>query len=191
MTRRGYLLAGLAAVALAVVLLVGIVAATGMFGRGVTAGPPGGAVAGSCQVPAALPGQRVNVVLADMGGMRGSPGGWMGGRMMLGAAPHTVRAGAVSFVAVNHGVRTHELLVLPLSAGRPVGARPVGPDNTVEETGSLGEASRGCGAGHGDGIAPGQAGWVTLSLAPGRYELLCNLPGHYAAGMFTDLDVAG
>lgn len=189
MTRRGYLLAGLTAVALAVVLLVGIVAAPGVFGRGGTAGPIGGSVAGSCQVPASLPGRRVNVVLADMGGMMGGPGGGMGGRMTLGAAPHTVRAGAVSFVAVNHGARAHELLVLPLSAGQPVGARPVGPDGTVEETGSLGEASRGCGAGHGDGIAPGQAGWVTLTLAPGRYELLCNLPGHYAAGMYTEIDV--
>jgi len=26
-------------------------------------------------------------------------------------------------------------------------------------------------------------------LAAGRYELLCNLPGHYAAGMYTELDV--
>jgi hypothetical protein len=31
--------------------------------------------------------------------------------------------------------------------------------------------------------------WVTLHLAPGRYELICNLPGHYAAGMFAELDV--
>ena len=30
---------------------------------------------------------------------------------------------------------------------------------------------------------------MTLTLAPGRYELICNLPGHYAAGMFTELTV--
>ncbi len=41
----------------------------------------------------------------------------------------------------------------------------------------------------GDGIAPGAASWVTLHLDAGRYELICNLPGHYAAGMFTELDV--
>ena len=40
-----------------------------------------------------------------------------------------------------------------------------------------------------DGIAPGAAGWVTLHLDPGRYELICNLPGHYAAGMYAELDV--
>jgi uncharacterized cupredoxin-like copper-binding protein len=141
-------------------------------------GPPG---ASSCTVPP-LAGQQVQVVLADMGTM-------MGGRMMLSAAPPTVQAGTVSLVAVDHGARTHELLVLPLSTGETVGTRSVGAGNTVEETGSLGEASRGCGAGHGDGINPGQAGWITLTLQPGRYELLCNLPGHYAAGMYAEFDV--
>ena len=111
------------------------------------------------------------------------------GRMMLHAAPSRVLAGLVSLVAVNSGSRTHELLVLPLSAGATVGARTVRTDGTVPELGSLGEASRTCGAGSGDGISAGSAGWVTLILAPGRYELLCNLPGHYAAGMYRELDV--
>jgi uncharacterized cupredoxin-like copper-binding protein len=30
---------------------------------------------------------------------------------------------------------------------------------------------------------------VTITLAPGRYELICNLPGHYAAGDYTELTV--
>ncbi len=46
-----------------------------------------------------------------------------------------------------------------------------------------------CGEGPGDGIAPGAESWVTLHLARGRYELICNLPFHYAMGMFTELDV--
>lgn len=58
----------------------------------------------------------------------------------------------------------------------------------MSETGSLGEASRTCGEGTGDGIVPGAAGWVNLRLDPGRYELICNLPGHYAMGMFTQLE---
>jgi uncharacterized cupredoxin-like copper-binding protein len=33
-------------------------------------------------------------------------------------------------------------------------------------------------------------GWVTLALERGRYELVCNMPGHYAAGMHAELDVA-
>jgi uncharacterized cupredoxin-like copper-binding protein len=36
----------------------------------------------------------------------------------------------------------------------------------------------------GDGLAPGSTGWVTLTLKPGRYELVCDEPWHYAAGMF-------
>jgi uncharacterized cupredoxin-like copper-binding protein len=31
---------------------------------------------------------------------------------------------------------------------------------------------------------------VTLTLGPGSYELVCNLPGHYAAGMHAELDVS-
>jgi uncharacterized cupredoxin-like copper-binding protein len=28
-----------------------------------------------------------------------------------------------------------------------------------------------------------------VTLPPGRYELVCNLPGHYAAGMYSQLSV--
>lgn len=40
-----------------------------------------------------------------------------------------------------------------------------------------------------DGIEPGASSWTTVTLAPGRYELVCNLPGHYAAAMYTRLTV--
>jgi uncharacterized cupredoxin-like copper-binding protein len=159
---------------------------------------PGLAASSTCAVPAALPGAQVTVMLTDMGpGMMGvsyGSGGMIGGDygggwMMLRAVPHTVSAGTVSLIAVNDGPRTHELVVLPLAAGASVGARPVAANNSVDETGSLGEASKTCGSGSGDGITAGSAGWITLTLQPGRYELLCNLPGHYAAGMYTELDV--
>lgn len=29
-----------------------------------------------------------------------------------------------------------------------------------------------------------------VTLYPGRYELIRNLPGHYARGMYTELDVS-
>ena len=179
MAARTYLIAGIATV----VLAAGSVAALAATGA-----RPNGAPA-TCSVPSSA-GQQVQVVLADMGGPSMMGGGRMpAGRMMLRVAPQTVSAGTVTFLAVNHGVRAHELVILPLAAGATAGARPIGTDNTVDETGSLGEASRGCGEGHGDGIQPGQAGWVTVSLQPGRYELICNLQGHYAAGMFAELDV--
>ena len=59
----------------------------------------------------------------------------------------------------------------------------------MSEDGSLGEASKTCGAGAGDGIDPGGLGWVTLNLPRGDYELVCNLPGHYGSGMYTELVV--
>lgn len=133
--------------------------------------------------PPALPGQPVNVVLSDMGGMMG------GARMMnVTASPSSVTSGEVPFRVWNAGMMVHELVVLPLPPGG-AGTRPVGSDGRVSEAASLGEASRTCGAGAGDGIAPGATSWATLHLDPGRYELICNLPGHYAAGMFTELDV--
>ena len=36
---------------------------------------------------------------------------------------------------------------------------------------------------------PGAPNFVTITLAPGRYELVCDLSGHYAAGMCTQLAV--
>ena len=134
--------------------------------------------------PPVLPGQTVDVVLSDMGGMM------MGGRMMRATAtPSTVPPGEVSFRVWNSGMMVHELVVLALPADGP-GTRSVGSDGRVSEEGSFGEASRSCGEGAGEGIAPGAMGWVSLHLDPGRYELICNLPGHYAAGMFAELDVS-
>jgi len=95
----------------------------------------------------------------------------------------------VSLVATNMGWRTHELVVMPLPDGATAGQRVPGPDGKVDETGSLGEASKACGAGTGEGITSGTVGWTTLTLAPGRYELLCNLTNHYADGMNQELDV--
>jgi uncharacterized cupredoxin-like copper-binding protein len=149
-----------------------------------------------CSAPA-LKGHVVDVTVGDMmGGMMGRPGwrtpgpGWQGmGMMYLRAAPSTVPAGLVSLRVVNVGALPHEVMVLPLPAGQAVGERPTGSDGQVSEAGSLGEASRNCGSGIGNGITSGATAWTTLTLKPGRYELVCNFPGHYMAGMHTELDV--
>ncbi|MFC5753146.1 hypothetical protein [Actinomadura rugatobispora] len=201
----GRLAAGTAAA-----LVLGTASTAALAGTlgGRNGGPPdaarlGAAYSGECRAPA-LAGSVVNVDLTDMGAMMGTrhgpgpltgrfPGGrlWpMRGMMRLSAVPTQVREGTVSLRAYNTGAWPHEVLVMPLPTGQHAGQRPFGTGDTVAETGSLGEASRTCGAGAGPmGIAPGTAGWTTLRLAPGRYELICNLPGHYAAGMYTELDV--
>lgn len=194
--------------AVAVVVLAGASSAAVAAANGAFASR-GAAPNGQCSAPS-LPGAVVDVELTDMGGMMHGghgPGGTMGAglgggfgpgdgsgygvasgaamRILLGRA--TVPAGTVSLRVTNTGSIVHELVVLPLGPGAPVGVRPVGTDDRVSEIGSLGEASTTCGRGAGDGIEPGTITWVTLHLLAGNYEVVCNLPGHYAAGMYAEL----
>jgi uncharacterized cupredoxin-like copper-binding protein len=144
---------------------------------------------GTCAVPA-LPGTVVGATLVNMGGpMMGGGGSMMGGMMRVSLDRSTIVAGEISFLAINGGSVNHELVILPLPPGQIVGTRPIGADAKIDENGSLGEASKTCAAGSGEGIAPGASGWVTVTLPPGRYEVVCNLPGHYAAGMYAQLTV--
>lgn len=138
----------------------------------------------SCTAPA-LPGTAVDVTLSDGGNAM------MGRGLMMATLrtnPDTVAGGTVSFVVHNRGALAHELVVLPFPTDGP-GTRRVGSDGKIDETASLGEASKSCAEGTGDGIAPGSTGWVTVTLSAGRYELVCDEPWHYAAGMFDVLTV--
>ena len=38
-------------------------------------------------------------------------------------------------------------------------------------------------------LEPGNSGTLTLDLKPGKYLLFCNLPGHFASGMYHVLTV--
>lgn len=133
-------------------------------------------------VPRHLQGTVVHVDLTDRGGAMMGPGGAM--MVSIFASPDIVAGGTVTFVATNTGELSHELLVLPAPTDG-VGTRSVGAGGKIDESTSLGEASTSCGQGPGGGISPGTTSWVTLHLAPGNYELLCDDPWHYANGMFT------
>ena len=145
----------------------------------------------TCSAPSSLPGRSVGVTLADMG-MTTMMGGDapLGGHMMLRVASGSISAGTISLVASNMGWRTHELVILPLTAGRIAGGRTPGPDGKIDEAGSLGEASNSCLGGSGDGIKARTVGWTSVRLKPGRYELVCNLPNHYENGMHQELTVS-
>ncbi|MGI8418231.1 MAG: sulfocyanin-like copper-binding protein [Nakamurella sp.] len=133
----------------------------------------------------------MNVTLADMGMTRMMGGiAPMGFRMVLHAGPAIVAAGQISLVALNVGWRTHELVILPLSAGATAGQRIAGSDGNVPETGSLGEASSSCAAQCGSGNHRRSGGWVTVTLTPGRYELVCILQNHYDDGMHQEFTVS-
>lgn len=203
--KGGALLAGAAVLVLAATSTTAIAATSGAF-----ADHRSNAPSQSCAVPA-LAGSQVSATLVDLrammrGGTAGSTaGGMMGGggpplgqndwhrfrhgMMRVTLAPTSVVHGTVSLRVHNTGYLTHELVVLPLAAGQAAGSRVPGPDGQVAEVGSLGEASGSCAAGSGDGIDAGSTGWVTLRLPAGRYEIVCNLPGHYAAGMRIEFDV--
>ena len=85
-------------------------------------------------------------------------------------------AGKVTFDVTNDGKTKHEFVVLRTS--KPAGA--LGAGARVPETGNVGET--------GD-IAAGAHKSVTIALKPGHYSFVCNLPGHYAAGMHADFTV--
>jgi len=55
-------------------------------------------------------------------------------------------------------------------------------ENRVDEdkSGDKGEVSE---------LEPGKWGSLTVTLEPGKYLLICNVPGHYGAGMWTEFAV--
>ncbi len=138
----------------------------------------------SC-APAHVRGELVRVELSDDGTMMGgvAPMG-----VSLSATPASVKSGTITFEATNVGYLPHELVVMPAPTTR-VGARRVNADGKIDETRSLGEVSTSCGAGAGSGIEPGATSWVTMRLRPGLYELVCDVPWHYAQGMVSALRV--
>lgn len=85
-------------------------------------------------------------------------------------------AGKVTFDVQNSGRVTHEFVVL--RTNKP--AADLLRGNRADESGNVGET--------GD-LRPGQAKSITLRLPAGHYALICNLPGHYAAGQHTDFTV--
>lgn len=111
------------------------------------------------------------------------PGADMSKAMMkVIAVPNTVPAGEVTFMATNRSSDTiHEMILIKLTD--PKKALPyVAADSKVDEdaAGHLGEVSE---------LDPGKSGSLTMKLDPGTYMLLCNVPGHYMAGMWTTVTV--
>jgi len=93
--------------------------------------------------------------------------------------PDHIAAGEAELVVTNHGPDTHELIVVRSRRSH----LPVRLDGlTVDE-----EALRTVVTV--EGVAPDGVRRVRLHLAPGRYELFCNMAGHFMAGMYGDLVV--
>jgi uncharacterized cupredoxin-like copper-binding protein len=93
--------------------------------------------------------------------------------------PSVVRVspGAITFVVRNTGKIVHELVVV--RSGRHHHLLPMAGSQATE-TGLVGEIEE---------FKPGETRRLTVKLAPGKYVLLCNLPGHYRAGQYAALRV--
>jgi uncharacterized cupredoxin-like copper-binding protein len=96
----------------------------------------------------------------------------------------SVRAGSVTFEVTNSSKETvHEMVVIQLPAAgadKPLpydkSASKVIEDKTVHK----GEVSE---------LEPGKSVSLTVKLKPGKYLLICNIPFHHTAGMWTAFTV--
>jgi uncharacterized cupredoxin-like copper-binding protein len=97
------------------------------------------------------------------------------------SAPKHVRAGDVVLSVRNRGPDAHELLVVRERSSR----LPLRRDgSTVSE-----EKLEPVIAGVLEAGQPGSVRKLRLHLAPGRYQLFCNMSGHYLGGMHRTLVV--
>lgn len=87
------------------------------------------------------------------------------------------RAGKVTITAPNDGTVVHELVVLKTEKD-PANLPKKGDE--VDESTSVGEIAD---------VEPGSTKKAAFDLAPGKYALVCALPGHYEGGMYGSLTV--
>lgn len=90
--------------------------------------------------------------------------------------PKQAKAGEAEFAAKNVGAAPHELVVL--KTPKPAGSLGMGAE--VPEPGKVGESGV---------FNAGLSKDFKVKLEKGHYALICNVPGHYAAGMHQDLEV--
>ena len=93
--------------------------------------------------------------------------------------PDSIAAGEVTFVVSNSGTLAHELIIVRTDLAAD--ALPVEAGLVAEaEVDVIGEIEE---------FAAGLTERVTFTLEAGTYVLLCNIPGHYGAGMTTSFTV--
>jgi nitrite reductase (NO-forming) len=94
------------------------------------------------------------------------------GDMWIKSSADSVKAGKVTFNVANQGQTTHGFAIVPAPAKVSGGM--------VDETTFVAS---------GDHLPAGGSGTVTADLKPGTYELICHIPGHYAAGQKMTFEV--
>jgi uncharacterized cupredoxin-like copper-binding protein len=96
------------------------------------------------------------------------------GDMWIKASVPAFKAGRVTFGVKNEGATMHGFAMVAAPAKVEGG--------TVDHSTFLA---------HGGDLAGGATGTVSADLKPGRYELICHMAGHYAAGQTMPFEVTG
>ena len=92
------------------------------------------------------------------------------------------KPGTYTFTIVNHGQNTHELLVF--RSDLAVAAYPTDKGDIIEDGPGITINS------DGENLASGDSQQRTVDLSqPGKYLFVCNLPGHFKNGMYTEVTV--
>jgi uncharacterized cupredoxin-like copper-binding protein len=97
-------------------------------------------------------------------------------------AATTLKAGKASFTISNFGAVPHELLVF--KSDRAPSAYPTDAAGNIKEEGAGVTL-----VSDGENIAPGGSQKRAVDLKAGKYLFVCNIPGHFKAGMFTVVTV--
>jgi uncharacterized cupredoxin-like copper-binding protein len=99
-------------------------------------------------------------------------------------ATTTLHPGNYVFVDTNYGPSPHELVMW--KTNDPVSGLPMAKNNRVNEESTGLDAVLDSGS----SLSPGETRLLSVSLDPGHYILVCNLPGHFNSGMHVDLTVS-
>ena len=87
-----------------------------------------------------------------------------------------IKAGDITFTVTNKGTVNHELLVIRTDLA--VGALTIGADNKFKE-----DDPKATNVGESGEYEVGLTKTFKVKLAPGKYQLVCNIPNHYKNGM--------
>jgi uncharacterized cupredoxin-like copper-binding protein len=129
---------------------------------------------------------------ADSGGLgwsqpemmrRGMGDGMMGhGMMAIRIDQPSVKAGTIHFDVVNwsRGM-LHEMIIVAVNDPEAPLPYDYSQGKVVEDQVKV--------MGDTGGLQPNQSNLLDVTLTPGTYLIICNVPGHYAAGMVTPLTV--
>ena len=156
-------------IALGVVLALGSTACSSGDDNGGSSGSSGGATGSSAT--------------GGTTGGEGTPVAATVKDFAVAASPASVPAGAVTFTVTNDGPSTHEFVVFKTDLA-PDGLPLTAEGDTVDEEGEGLEAVDEI-----EDIEAGTSPTLTVDLDAGSYVLICNITGHYDAGMHTALTV--